>query len=169
LTASPKAALVVQLAARLEAERAAAASSVASAHHAATDAEARPENKYDTRALEASYLAEAQSARLASLQEAIARLARMPLRAFTEDDPAQLSALVEVEADGETSWLFLTEVGAGHELVGPAQLARGAGAKVRAVTVLSPLGRALVGARVGDAVAVRLGGETRTYEVISVQ
>ena len=38
---------------------------------AATDEEAKPENKYDTRALESSYLAEAQSVRVGELKRAL--------------------------------------------------------------------------------------------------
>jgi transcription elongation GreA/GreB family factor len=162
-----KTALVAELQNRLEAERDAVAASVASAHTAATHAEAKPENKYDTRGLEASYLAEAQSARLAELQDALARLARMPLLVFAPGDAVKPSALVELELDGsgagERSWVFLTEVGAGYQLTLP-----GSAGGARTVTALSPLGRALVGARQGDVVTVRIGPDERVYELMSV-
>ena len=63
-----KAALLKQLAAKLEAELATIRAAAQATHAAATHPDAKAENKYDTRGLEASYLAGAQQERVAELE-----------------------------------------------------------------------------------------------------
>ena len=55
----------------LRAQLAALETMVGASRDEATNAESRPENKYDTRALEASYLAAGQGARLADLKQLV--------------------------------------------------------------------------------------------------
>jgi transcription elongation GreA/GreB family factor len=157
-----KADLVAQIKKRLEAELAAAEGAATSAHSAATDSEAKPENKYDTRGLEASYLAGAQRARITELQDALARLVKMVILDFKDGDAVKTSALIDLAPDGsesnDLSCVFLTEAGAGYTL-------RVGNERVTTVTPQSPIGRALLGSRVGDAVTVRIGGKERVYEV----
>ena len=101
----------------------------------ATHEQAKPENDKDTRALEQSYLARGQAARVEAMRAAVAEVRAMPTRALPDGAPASLGALVEVEEDGRARWFFLAPDGGGEELAGGA---------VRVVTPRSPLGRALV-------------------------
>src|SRR5580698_4886368 len=73
----------------------------------ATHEQSKAENKYDTRGLEASYLARGQSKQAAEIQGAIAAFEKLNARAFGEGDPVDLGAFVEVEMDGEKSAYFI--------------------------------------------------------------
>lgn len=84
---------------------------------------------------------------------------------FAAGEVVKPSAVVQLDLEGETSWVFLTEVGAGYALVVPSPGGTPpVGARVRTVTTQSPLGRALAGARQGDWVTVRVGADERVYE-----
>lgn len=153
--------LLAQIKARLAAEIGVLQSSVAAAREAATHEEAKPENKYDTRGLEASYLAGAQAQRLGELEAQLQGVEGLRLRAFGEIDPVQLTALVEVDAAGTSARYFLMTVGAGFLLSSPA-------GPVVTVTPQSPLGRALIGKRVDDWFSVGEGDGKKEYVVTGV-
>jgi len=67
-----KTALQQQIIATLEADREVAKAVLAATHEAATHAESKAENKYDTRGLEAAYLADGQRRRLHEIETALA-------------------------------------------------------------------------------------------------
>jgi transcription elongation GreA/GreB family factor len=158
MAAPTKQALKAELLARLGADL----DTLERAHRAscegATHEEAKPENDKDTRALEQSYLARGQAARIDELRASIAGVSALPLRDFEEQRVA-LGALVAVEEDGEESMLLLAPGGGGAEL---------ANGTVRVVTPPSPLGRALLGKQAGDDVEVVLAGRTRSMQVVRV-
>lgn len=113
------------------------------AHAAATDPDSRAEGKYDTRSLEASYLAQGQARQVEELTDAIERLERFEAKDFELTDPVMMGALVETDLDGETEWFLLLPAGGGHEVV----------FEGRGITLIgpeSPLHRALVGAGLGS-------------------
>lgn len=124
----------------------------------ATHEEAKAENDKDTRALEASYLARGQAARIEELRSTLAAVTTMPLRDF-QDRPAALGALVTLEEDGVESTLLLAPGGGGERL---------GGATVQVVTPASPLGRAVLGKQAGEEVEVVLAGKTRSMQVVRV-
>src|ERR1700722_19685512 len=68
----------------------------------ATHEEAKPENDKDTRALEQSYLARGQAARIEELRLNVALVSALPVKASGEA-PATLGSLMTVEEDGEVS------------------------------------------------------------------
>lgn len=127
----------------------------------ATNEETKPENEYDTRGLEAAYLAGAQAERAAQIEEQILTYKHINLRDFTESDPISSTALVEVDLNGRTSFVFLMSKGGGLVLEFD-------GKAVQVVTPNSPLGDALLGLKVGDVATVEVGNKTREYEIISV-
>jgi transcription elongation GreA/GreB family factor len=124
----------------------------------ATHDEAKPENDKDTRALEQSYLARGQAARVEEQRAAIAEVAAFAPKAFA-DRPAAVGALVTVEDEGEEATMFLAPAGGGVSL---------AAGKVQVVTPRSPLGRALLGKRTGDDTEVTVAGKTRTLSIVRV-
>jgi hypothetical protein len=94
--------LIQAILAKLKLELGAVLAAAKSAHEAATHAESKAEDQYDTRGLEASYLAEAQAKRAAELE----RLVRMyeALLATTDHPPAEAigpGSLVELELAGK--------------------------------------------------------------------
>jgi transcription elongation GreA/GreB family factor len=149
-----KAELVAQLRADLE--------TVERAHRAtregATHEEAKPENDKDTRALEQSYLARGQAARIEELRSSLAGVSALPLRE-SGVERVTLGALVTILENDEESTLLLAPGGGGARL---------AGGKVQVVTPPSPLGRALLGKEEGDDVSVVLAGKTRVMQVMKI-
>ncbi|MEQ9502218.1 MAG: GreA/GreB family elongation factor [Deltaproteobacteria bacterium] len=151
------AAIIAQLAAELDGVREAASS----AREGATHEDAKPENQYDTRALEASYLAGAQTARAEVIEGAISVLERMQLRDFDEDTPIAFGALVQVEHDDGDEIYFVAPEGGGAKV-------RHADLTIRVVTLASPVGRALSKKRVGDGFELTLKRVRREYEIVAV-
>jgi transcription elongation GreA/GreB family factor len=139
---------------------------IAAAHatlDAATNEESKPENKYDTRGLEASYLAGAQAKRVAEIEEVLYLFNQTHIRNFKEDETIAVMALVEVALNDKVSYFLLMPKGGG-------QIIHFDGQNIQVITVLSPLGKALVGLRAGDAATVETGkAGTKIYEIVSVR
>ncbi len=130
------------------------------AHEAATHSENIPDNKYDTLALESSYIAQGQANRALEIKNAIALLKQLPLKKFSIDDSIRLTALIEIESkDGTVRHFFLAPVAGGMTV----QIQ---GNEVRIVTPDSPVGKALLGCQTGD--NVQLGHICQESEIISV-
>jgi hypothetical protein len=79
----------------------------------ASGEETRSEGKYDTRAIEASYLAEAQREQLALAEDSLARFKGFEFPAFDFDAEISPGALVEVEQSGEICFYLLAPTGGG--------------------------------------------------------
>lgn len=133
------AALLAEL--RLRYDRAVAA--LSGAREAATGADTKAENKYDTRGLEASYLAAGQAEQADELLRAIHAVEAFPLRDFDFDDPIDLGALVEVEQDDETRLYLIAPAGGGIVLT------TAAGGEVTVLGPASPLAVRLIGTSSG--------------------
>jgi hypothetical protein len=157
-----KAQLIEMLMAQAEKELQAARDSAQETYEAVTNEESKPENEYDTRAIEASYLAMAQSKRISELEELVTTYKFVQLKDFTENDPIGPSALVEVSLNNKISFVFLLPKGGGH-------IVNFRGSPVQIITPSSPLGEALLGLKVGDGAVVETNSQTREYEILSVQ
>jgi hypothetical protein len=113
------------------------------AHAAATDPGSKAEGKYDTRSLEASYLAAGQARQVDELASEVALFEALSLPAFGIDDPIDAGALVEVDLNGETT----------HFLLAPAAGGLAITHEDREVTLLTPsssLYQKLLGLQTGD-------------------
>lgn len=86
------------------------------AHAAATDPGSKAESKYDTRSLEASYLATGQARQVEELAEAIRIFESLTLPDFDIDGPIDAGALVEVDLSGETQAFLLVPAAGGLEV-----------------------------------------------------
>ena len=127
----------------------------------ATDEQSKAENKYDTRGLEASYLAHGQSRQAAEVEEAIEQFRGMAVREFGAKDAIDLGALVEVDRGGEVARYFIGSRAGGTEI-------GHAGKTVLVITPQSPLGRQLMGAKAGDRLKIEAGGSRDGFRVIAV-
>ena len=152
---------MTQLISAIDAECTVLGASVQAVVDAATNEESKAENQYDTRGLEASYLAGAQSERLGELRGIRSILAAMPLRAFLQGEPIGSGAVIELACDGAISRCFLLQHAGGYSLLSE-------GEPVLSVTIKSPLGRALMGKTSGDAIEVNVAGRSKEYEILSV-
>ena len=131
------------------------------AHAAATHAESIPDNKYDTLALETSYVAQGQANRAGSIRQAIAVYRQLRLLAV-DDEQVRLTALVSVTAgDGTAKVFFIGPLEGGLKVM----LGR---TEVVVITPASPLGRALLGKTSGDTVEVGTGTNRTSYEITGV-
>src|SRR5882762_153317 len=76
-------------------------------HEEATHESSRAESKYDTRGLEAAYLAGGQTRQAKEILDAISLYQSSAPKEFAANDPIDLTALVELEADGARSYFFI--------------------------------------------------------------
>ncbi|MEM7677639.1 MAG: GreA/GreB family elongation factor [Myxococcota bacterium] len=153
--------LFAALLTQLNEELAIVKSAAAAAREGATHEEAKPENQYDTRALEQSYLAGAQTARAESLSQAVASVELFEPPALGPDDPIRVGAAVVVDDGQEVRRYLLCDFGGGTKMKVGEQ-------RWWVITPGSPLGRALVGRRVGDVIERRVRKEEISLEVIEV-
>jgi hypothetical protein len=154
--------LIQKIVAHLEQELVALKEAAMATYEAATNEESKPENEYDTRGLEASYLAGAQAKRVGEVEELIFIYKDLKVRSFSPDEAIASTALVEVSLNKKRSWVFIMSKGGGTML-------QVDGLAVQIVTPSSPLGEALLGLRVGDTAVVEAGDKVREYEILSVQ
>lgn len=113
------------------------------AHAAATDPGSKAESKYDTRNLEASYLAAGQARQVDELAESVRVFDSLTLPDFGPDDPIDAGALVEAELNDETVFFLLVPTAGGT-------VVEHDGMEVTLLTPESPLYRKLVGMSYGD-------------------
>lgn len=157
-----KSSLIQHVIQKLEAELVALKAAALETYAAATGDESKPENKYDTRALEASYLAGAQAKRVRDTEASLAVFRVLKPKSFTATSQIESTALVEVDLDGKTTFVFIAP-------------ARGSltidfdGRSIQVITPQSPLGEGLLGLRVGDLAKIDQGSRQLEYEIISVR
>ena len=150
--------IIAKLAGELEVYFRAAKFSRAEATHESNKAE----NKYDTRGLEASYLARGQSKQVAELDAAIVEFEKLNPRAFAKDETINLGALVELETGGEQAFYLLGPRAGGTEILHDKK-------EILVITPQSPLGEQLVGKKAGDNLKLKFGGELRAAKVLKVE
>lgn len=145
----------------LSTERDTTAKAAETAHAEATHPEAKPENKYDTRSLEASYLAGAQLARVDELTAKIEVLRAMHVSQFTRQDAITPSAIIQLESEGKILEYFLTAWVSGYSY-------KIDGHEIRIISAQSPVGIALSGKMVGDFFSMTISGKEREFEILNI-
>lgn len=147
---------------QLEADLKTAINAALATYEAATHEESKPENEYDTRGLEASYLAGAQSKRAGEIEELLAICNQLSGEDFPPSSPIQAGALVELDLNEKTKTVFLLPKGGGMTL-------NLEGQSIQVITPASPLGQAIVGLREGETSQIELAGAARDCEIVSVR
>lgn len=130
-------------------------------HEEATHESSKAESKYDTRGLEAAYLAGGQARQAREIQDSIEIYEGLKTRAFTRDEPIDLTALVELDTDGTRLLYFIGPKNGGLEIQYQRQ-------EITVITPQSPLGQNLMGKKAGQRWTAKLGGSTVKYHVLSV-
>jgi transcription elongation GreA/GreB family factor len=128
----------------------------------ATHESNKAENKYDTRGLEASYLARGQSKQAAEVEAAIGEFAKLGARKFVPGDAIALGALVELEHGGEKSLYFLGPRAGGTEVLHDKK-------EILVITPQSPLGEQLMGKKSGDQPQLNFGGAKQAAKILKVE
>jgi transcription elongation GreA/GreB family factor len=157
--------LVEQLAERLrqasQVARKASAAAAETAREGATPAEKREDART---ALEFGGLAKGQKERADRMAAELSTLAIFNPKKLSPQSPISLGAIVEVEDEALGRTFFLAPVGAGIELTGP-----GGDGFLSVVTPISPIGKAVLGRKVGDTVDVTIQNEPREWTITYVE
>lgn len=148
----------IQLKTELEALIAAAKAT----YEDATHEESKPENEYDTRGLEASYLAGAQAKRVGEIREILGQFQNLEFKDFTPFDRLASTALVEVTIDGKKNTLLLMPKGGGFTLRSEDKI-------IQIVTPSSFLGEAIFGLKVGDEAEYEVGDRSHICEILGIK
>jgi transcription elongation GreA/GreB family factor len=130
-------------------------------HEEATHESSKAESKYDTRGLEAAYLAGGQARQAKEILDSIEAYEALVPRDFTPGEPVELTALVDVDADGTHSTYFIGPKSGGLEIKHRRK-------EIMVMTPQSPLGQDLIGRKAGQRWATKLGGSTVKYHIVSV-
>jgi len=129
------------------------------AHETATCEENVAENKYDTLALEAAYLAQGQSQRVIQCQADIDACLNLPIH---KSEVGGLGALMVLVNDTEQAkYLLLCPVAGGIKLQWEQHT-------VLVVTPQSPMGAALINQHVDDQVKITIANKKLHYEILQI-
>lgn len=121
----------------------------------------KQEGKYDTRAIEAGYLAGAQKKRVDEIEQDINMLEEIDLNLASEVKDVITGSLVLLEHNGIQKHYFLSPTGGGRLLtVG--------GEPVLVISVFSPLGQGLVGASLNETVTIEINDNEKSYQVLKI-
>ncbi len=153
--------LLSMLIAQLESDLMMTKEAAQATYEAATNEESKPENEYDTRAVEASYLAGAQAQRASEIDRALSLFRNIELRNFTNQEPIAATALINLSLKDKKSSIFLLPLGGGT-------VVKFEGQTIKVVTPISNLGEALLGLRTGDVAEVKVGAQTLEYEILGI-
>jgi transcription elongation GreA/GreB family factor len=142
------------------------------AHALASHEQSKPENQYDTLALEAAYLAHGQSERIAELQRQVMLLNHFEFTDYNEDSRIAVGALVCIKSTEEKlQWLWLLPV-AGGVLLEANIKGEDSCLEIRSITPEAPLGKKLMGNYVGDEIVLNLslnsGHKKKQFEIIEL-
>ena len=138
---------------------AALAAHVASAHE-----ENIPNNKYETLALEASYVAQGQANRAQEIRRALETYKQLTLQNYDDNSTIGLTALVSLSGDDDTTrTVFVGPLEGGMKVIDHMT-----GAEIVVITPASPLGRDLIGRTTGDLVRIGVGSGSKEFEIVEV-
>jgi transcription elongation GreA/GreB family factor len=156
-----KARLIEQIVASLSQNLGVLEKAARASHAEATHESSKAESKYDTRGLEAAYLAGGQARQAKEILDSIKLYETLKPRDFSADAPIDLTALVELEAGGARSLYFIGPKNGGLEIEHQRQ-------EIIVITPQSPLGQNLMGKRAGARWTANLVGSVVKYHLISV-
>jgi len=124
----------------------------------ATADDLKSEGKYDTRAIEASYLASAQQKRVEEIKIDIQMLEDLELH---PSEQLQMGSLALLEYNNQSRYYFLTSTSGGTMLTINGQA-------VLVISVFSPIGNEALGLKKGESFEVETPKELRNYKILEV-
>lgn len=142
-----KASLLEKILLELQTKLDAAIAETKSAKEAATHEESKPENKYDTRGLEATYMAQAQAKRVGQIKEDIYNLSKIKFEnQSTKVISGSLVKLLYLEQEKEAFYFVLPSGGINIDFKAET---------IKSISVSSPLAQVLLNKEEGDEVTFR--------------
>lgn len=131
-----------------------------SARDLATQDDLKSEGKYDTRAIEASYLAGAQSKRVEEIKLDIQMLEDLEIH-IAPTSKLQLGSLGLIRCNGQERFYFLSSTSGGSMLMIDDH-------PILVISVFSPIGDAALGLGEGESFEVETPKEMRQYEIVEI-
>jgi hypothetical protein len=153
--------LLKEIVARLNENLAVLERAARASHVEATHESSRAESKYDTRGLEAAYLAGGQARQAKEILDSIKLYQSLTLRDFGPADLIDLTAVVKLDTDGSPALYFIGPKSGGLEV--PYD-----GEEIVVVTPHSPLGQNLIGKKAGYRWTSKGNGPATKYHIIKV-
>jgi len=155
--------LVTAIVEQLERQLETAINASQDAHSSATHSENIADNKYDTLAVEAAYLAHGQSMRISELQETIHLYRNFQRPVFTQQSPVRLGALVELEnSAGQVQRVFIGPAAGGLKIGEPPNT-------ITVVTRSTPLGGAIIDKYLDDEIKLNINSRSEIFVIINIQ
>ena len=127
----------------------------------ATHEQSRAESKYDTRGLEASYLARGQSKQAAEIESSIAAFEKLETRTLKQGEPIDVGAFVLLGNKSGQNAYFIGPKAGGTEVIHENR-------ELLVITPQSPLGSQLLGKKQGDKLQLSIAGVRSEYDVVQV-
>ena len=146
---------------KFEAELAALIQSAKAAHTAATHEESKAEDRHDTFAIEASYLAAGQATRVAELEKTLQEFEGFLTGGISHTQIA-LGSLITYQLDDKTFHAFVSSLGGGSKIQIDSTT-------IQTLSLQSPLGEALEGSKVDEEIEFEVRGSEKVYKIISIQ
>ncbi len=134
--------------------------SAKAAHAAATHEESKAEDRHDTFAIEASYLAAGQATRVAELEKTLQEFEGY-LSSTTNAPSIFRGALFSYELEGQIHHAFCALLGGGSKI-------QQGTATISVLSLQSPLGEALEGSKIGEAIEFEVRGVDKIYKILSI-
>ena len=132
-----------------------------STHSLMTAPDMKSEGKYDTRGIEAGYLAGAQKVRVSELEGEIGMLEEMNVRELGPGEEVAIGALVELEFNGMVKKYFISPTAGGTMI-------ESNGEAILVISVFSPIGIEVLQLKAGDEFELETKGAPREYKIKSV-
>lgn len=133
--------LIEQVIAKLESDLAGLKKAAAETHAITSHDENKQEGKYDTRSIEASYLADAQTSQALTIQESILKIRNITL--IDEPETAILGSIVILSSDHQDHQFLLLPAGGGITLEYENQ-------PLTTVTPDSPIGKSIIATSIAE-------------------
>jgi transcription elongation GreA/GreB family factor len=132
------------------------------AHASATHTENVADNKYDTLAVEAAYLAHGQSVRIAQLQQSIANYRQLMSIRNSDNASIHIGHTVTInDANENVQRLFIGPSAGGIRLLLD-------DLEILTITPQTPMGKALMGKAVDDEITLAIGASSKYFVVTNI-
>jgi transcription elongation GreA/GreB family factor len=136
--------------------------SAKSANSFKSSGDMKQEGKYDTRAIEAGYLADAQNLRVEELKQEIQLLESIQIQQISQKTPISIGSLVKLKFTEKIQTYFISSTAGGPLLSIDST-------PVLIVSAFSPIGAKVIGLNQGDEFELKTPKANRHYKVISVE
>lgn len=121
----------------------------------------KSDGKYDTRGVEAAYLAGAQMRRVEELKLERQLIEGIPVHTYKKGREIAIGDLLELEHNGRVRKYYLSSTAGGSMLEVNKEV-------IVVISVFSPIGTQVIGLLCGDDFVIELSGGSREYRILNV-